>query len=120
MDEYGGLRPVIESINGNQEQLHYSHYHHSAGDKIKRQQNCANDSFILETILKKYNRHKIPGDSVIVQVEVWVQEITTISDITSDFQVNFCFSNYMFVNCNYDICNIKQDKLKRITSTIPV
>ncbi|KAK6101476.1 Neurotransmitter-gated ion-channel ligand binding domain family protein [Brugia pahangi] len=95
MDEYGGLRPVIESINGKQEQLQYPHYHHSAlsaGDKIKREQNCANDSFILETILKKYNRHKIPGDSVIVQVEVWVQEITTISDITSDFQLDIYIS----------------------------
>lgn len=102
MDEYGGLRPVIKSVNGkNEEELQYANnYHHAAsstinggggGDKLKRQQNCANDSFILETILKKYNRHKIPGDSVTVQVEVWVQEITTISDITSDFQVNFLF-----------------------------
>lgn len=50
-------------------------------------QACANDSYILETILHNYNRHKIPGGQVTVEVEVWVQEITTISDITSDFQV---------------------------------
>ncbi|OZC09475.1 Neurotransmitter-gated ion-channel ligand binding domain protein [Onchocerca flexuosa] len=92
MDEYGGLRPVIESANNKQQQLYHPHYHHSIDDKIKRQQTCANDSFILETILKKYNRHKIPGDSVIVQVEVWVQEITTISDITSDFQLDIYIS----------------------------
>ncbi|KAM3723334.1 putative ligand-gated ion channel [Dirofilaria immitis] len=95
MDEYGGLHPVIESINGKEQQPHYPHYHHSAisvDDKMKRQQTCANDSFILETILKKYNRHKIPGDSVVVQVEVWVQEITTISDITSDFQLDIYIS----------------------------
>lgn len=53
----------------------------------RRAQYCANDSYILETILRKYNRHKIPGGQVRVEVEVWVQEITTISDITSDFQV---------------------------------
>ncbi|VDK65517.1 unnamed protein product [Onchocerca ochengi] len=92
MDEYGGLRPVIESVNKKQQQLYYPHYHHSVDDKMKHQQTCANDSFILETILKKYNRHKIPGDSVIVQVEVWVQEITTISDITSDFQLDIYIS----------------------------
>lgn len=55
----------------------------------KRSHHCANDSYILETILHKYNRHKIPGGQVKVEVEVWVQEITTISDITSDFQVYF-------------------------------
>uniref|UniRef100_A0A9J2PV68 Neurotransmitter-gated ion-channel ligand-binding domain-containing protein n=1 Tax=Ascaris lumbricoides TaxID=6252 RepID=A0A9J2PV68_ASCLU len=57
-----------------------------------RSRSCANDSYILETILKKYNRHKIPGGSVNVQVEVWVQEITTISDITSDFQLDIYIS----------------------------
>ncbi|VDK87347.1 unnamed protein product [Litomosoides sigmodontis] len=100
MDEYGGLRPVIESVNGRSDELQYAaanNYHHAAfattgSDKLKREQNCANDSFILETILKKYNRHKIPGDSVTVQVEVWVQEITTISDITSDFQLDIYIS----------------------------
>jgi hypothetical protein len=58
----------------------------------KRNEHCANDSYILETILHKYNPHKIPGGQVSVEVEVWVQEITTISDITSDFQLDIYIS----------------------------
>ncbi|KAI6235920.1 hypothetical protein M3Y95_00102500 [Aphelenchoides besseyi] len=58
----------------------------------KRNDHCANDSHILETILRNYNPHKIPGGSVSVTVEVWVQEITTISDITSDFQLDIYIS----------------------------
>ncbi|KIH63869.1 hypothetical protein ANCDUO_05826 [Ancylostoma duodenale] len=60
--------------------------------------------------MQNYNRHKIPGGQVIfpsssqifppnkeisqveVKVEVWVQEITTISDITSDFQLDIYIS----------------------------
>ncbi|CAJ0599297.1 unnamed protein product [Cylicocyclus nassatus] len=42
--------------------------------------------------MHNYNRHKIPGGQVQVQVEVWVQEITTISDITSDFQLDIYIS----------------------------
>lgn len=42
---------------------------------------------------KQYNRHKIPGGGGLnVTVEVWVQEITTISDITSDFQLDIYMS----------------------------
>ncbi|KHJ98722.1 hypothetical protein OESDEN_01291 [Oesophagostomum dentatum] len=42
--------------------------------------------------MHNYNRHKIPGGQVEVKVEVWVQEITTISDITSDFQLDIYIS----------------------------
>lgn len=71
VDEHGGLRPIINP------------------SKVERAvRNCANDSFILSTIMNNYNRHKIPGGQVNVEVEVWVQEITTISDITSDFQLD--------------------------------
>ncbi|CAI5444325.1 unnamed protein product [Caenorhabditis angaria] len=70
-DDHGGLRPVIRPA------------------KVERStKNCANDSHILNTIMQNYNRHKIPGGQVSVEVEVWVQEITTISDITSDFQLD--------------------------------
>ncbi|KHN87880.1 Ligand-gated ion channel 50 [Toxocara canis] len=78
VDEHGGLRPMIDSRR-----------EHAIRSRSRP---CANDSYILETILKKYNRHKIPGGSVNVQVEVWVQEITTISDITSDFQLDIYIS----------------------------
>ncbi|VDN07332.1 unnamed protein product [Thelazia callipaeda] len=93
MDEYGSLRPVLHSAKGIDQNPDLLISEHRTGNKkVKWQQNCANDSFILETILKKYNRHKVPGDSVVVQVEVWVQEITTVSDITSDFQLDIYIS----------------------------
>ncbi|GMS89739.1 hypothetical protein PENTCL1PPCAC_11914 [Pristionchus entomophagus] len=75
VDEHGGLRPIINP---------------KAERSVRAE--CANDSYILDTILKGYNRHKIPGGKVEVEVEVWVQEITTISDITSDFQLDIYIS----------------------------
>ncbi|WKY00494.1 hypothetical protein Q1695_014941 [Nippostrongylus brasiliensis] len=75
VDEHGGLRPIINPA------------------KVERAtKQCANDSYILSTIMQNYNRHKIPGGQVEVKVEVWVQEITTISDITSDFQLDIYIS----------------------------
>ncbi|CEF66217.1 Gamma-aminobutyric acid A receptor/Glycine receptor alpha family and Neurotransmitter-gated ion-channel transmembrane domain and Neurotransmitter-gated ion-channel family and Neurotransmitter-gated ion-channel ligand-binding domain-containing protein [Strongyloides ratti] len=57
-----------------------------------KEKECANDSYILETILNGYNRHKIPGGSVDVAVEVWTQEITAVSDSTQDFQLDLYIS----------------------------
>ncbi|CAO4368570.1 unnamed protein product [Caenorhabditis nigoni] len=95
VDEHGALRPIINPA------------------KVERAtKNCANDSFILGTIMSNYNRHKIPGGQVEVSVEVWVQEITTISDITSDFQLDIYIYetwhdpalNYAFLNpCKYNL-----------------
>jgi cation transporter family protein len=82
VDDYGTFRPIID--NGRMER--------SVASAAKKTQHCSNDSYILETILHKYNRHKIPGGAVNVEVEVWVQEITTISDITSDFQLDIYIS----------------------------
>ncbi|CAI4222225.1 unnamed protein product [Auanema sp. JU1783] len=76
IDEHGGLKPFNPSKVAR-----------AADDHI-----CANDSYILQKIMAGYNRHKIPGGRVDVQVEVWVQEITTISDITSDFQLDIYIS----------------------------
>lgn len=59
----------------------------------KRQaKKCAKDLDIINKILTPYNPNKIPGDSVEVEVEVWVQEVTTISDITSDFNLDIYIS----------------------------
>ncbi|CAI2349624.1 unnamed protein product [Caenorhabditis sp. 36 PRJEB53466] len=95
VDEHGALRPIINPA------------------KVERAtKSCANDSFILGTIMSNYNRHKIPGGQVEVEVEVWVQEITTISDITSDFQLDIYIYetwhdpalNYAFLNpCKYNL-----------------
>ncbi|CAD5214386.1 unnamed protein product [Bursaphelenchus okinawaensis] len=79
VDDHGTFRPVIDEKRVER-------------SVQSRSDHCANDSFILETILHKYNPHKIPGGKVAVTVEVWVQEITTISDITSDFQLDIYIS----------------------------
>lgn len=71
----GNLRPIVDANRVERSATPRSSEH------------CSNDSYILEKILHKYNPHKIPGGHASVEVEVWVQEITTISDITSDFQV---------------------------------
>jgi len=64
------------------------------GDLINtRKTSCSNDSTIIGKILgADYNRNKIPGGTVDVEVEVWVQEITSLSDITSDFQLDIYIS----------------------------
>uniref|UniRef100_A0A914MTX8 Uncharacterized protein n=1 Tax=Meloidogyne incognita TaxID=6306 RepID=A0A914MTX8_MELIC len=92
VDEFGSFRPVIP-ITQNQRFLRQIKGENEEKLEIKinnqqQQQICANDSYILDKLLINYNRHKIPGGKVEVMVEVWVQEITTISDITSDFQAS--------------------------------
>uniref|UniRef100_A0A915DV41 Uncharacterized protein n=1 Tax=Ditylenchus dipsaci TaxID=166011 RepID=A0A915DV41_9BILA len=82
VDEVGGFRPVVDA----------QRVERSSAVAAPRNQHCSNDSHILETIFQNYNRHKIPGGQVKVEVEVWVQEITTISDITSDFQLDIYIS----------------------------
>jgi hypothetical protein len=77
MDQHG-LRPVGTSLK--------------TARSLHLKKACANDSLILATIMGPYNRHKVPGGGVHVEVEVWVQEITTISDITSDFQLDIYIS----------------------------
>ncbi|CAJ0942629.1 unnamed protein product, partial [Mesorhabditis belari] len=77
LDERGGLRPITDPTK-----------------VIRSTRQCANDSYILKKLLAEnvYNQHKIPGGKVFVTVEVWVQEVTTISDITSDFQLDIYIS----------------------------
>lgn len=52
---------------------------------------CANASYIMNRLLNEsnYNKHKVPGNvAVVVRVEFWVQEITTISEATNDFEMD--------------------------------
>uniref|UniRef100_A0A183CK57 Ligand-gated ion channel 50 n=1 Tax=Globodera pallida TaxID=36090 RepID=A0A183CK57_GLOPA len=96
VDERGAFRPVIPSSQQNRFSRSAVESGAPAAVPAEGQQQqqpyCANDSYILNRILDGYNRHKIPGGRVKVMVEVWVQEITTISDITSDFQLDIYIS----------------------------
>uniref|UniRef100_A0A7E4V0D7 Ligand-gated ion channel 50 n=1 Tax=Panagrellus redivivus TaxID=6233 RepID=A0A7E4V0D7_PANRE len=114
VDENGSFRPVIDA-----DRVQRS----ARAPTTTRPHNCNNDSYILETILAKYNRHKIPGvGAVQVEVDVWVQEITTISDITSDFQLDIYISemwmdpalDYSWMEpCKYNL-SLNSDLLKKL------
>lgn len=44
---------------------------------------------IVETILDNYDKNKIPGGGhVKVSVEIWVQEVSKIVEITSEFELD--------------------------------
>uniref|UniRef100_A0A915DTF4 Uncharacterized protein n=1 Tax=Ditylenchus dipsaci TaxID=166011 RepID=A0A915DTF4_9BILA len=53
---------------------------------------CADDAVILEHLLNGYDKNKIPGGQhgggVKVDVEIWVQEVSKIIEITSEFELD--------------------------------
>lgn len=63
-------------------------------DEPQANEPCMDDADVIDKLLKagNYSKLKVPGKLVEVEVEVWVQEITTISDITSDFLVDIYIS----------------------------
>lgn len=52
---------------------------------------CANETDIIDHILYDttvhYNRHKTPADPVTVRIELWIQEVTSVSEMTQDFEI---------------------------------
>lgn len=56
VDDNGQLKPIVDE----------KRIQRAAS---KNTEHCSNDSYILETILHKYNPHKIPGGQVSVEVE---------------------------------------------------
>lgn len=56
---------------------------------------CLNDTDIVDILLYKgnYSKAKIPGGGPVkVTVEIWVQEISAVSDITQDFHLGIYVS----------------------------
>ncbi|KAI6215956.1 hypothetical protein M3Y94_00445900 [Aphelenchoides besseyi] len=50
---------------------------------------CADDAVIIEKLLQGYDKHKIPGGGhVKVDVEIWIQEVSKIIEITSEFELD--------------------------------
>lgn len=50
---------------------------------------CNDDAVILGWLLKDYNYLQIPGNGhVKVEVEIWIQEVSKIIEITSEFEVD--------------------------------
>lgn len=56
------------------------------GDKF-----CSNDSDVTNYLLKEtklnYNRHILPNRPVVVRIELWIQEVTSVSELTQDFEI---------------------------------
>uniref|UniRef100_A0A915DNX5 Neurotransmitter-gated ion-channel ligand-binding domain-containing protein n=1 Tax=Ditylenchus dipsaci TaxID=166011 RepID=A0A915DNX5_9BILA len=59
---------------------------------------CANDTDIIDHILYdttiNYNRHKIPSDPVTVRIEMWIQEVTSVSEMTQDFEIDLYVNEF--------------------------
>uniref|UniRef100_F1L1D3 Ligand-gated ion channel 50 n=1 Tax=Ascaris suum TaxID=6253 RepID=F1L1D3_ASCSU len=52
-------------------------------------QSCTSDKEIIERLLEKYKSFKTPSETgVIVWIEVWVQEVNSVNEITSDFDMD--------------------------------
>lgn len=53
---------------------------------------CMNDSEVVNTILKRHNKRKVPlvngRDPVNITFELWVQEISRIKEISSEFELD--------------------------------
>nr|AHM25233.1 acetylcholine-gated chloride channel ACC-1 [Haemonchus contortus] len=57
--------------------------------------NCANDTTVINTLLKDtYNKHYIPSHPTQVRVDMWVQEVTAVSELTQDFEIDLYINEF--------------------------
>nr|CAD2202158.1 unnamed protein product [Meloidogyne enterolobii] len=56
---------------------------------------CANDTEVIDNLLKdSYNKHYIPSYPVHVRVDMWVQEVTAVSELTQDFEIDLYINEF--------------------------
>ncbi|VDK87896.1 unnamed protein product [Litomosoides sigmodontis] len=56
---------------------------------------CADDTKIIGNLLKDtYNKHYLPAHPVYVRVNMWVQEVTAVSELTQDFEVDLYINEF--------------------------
>ncbi|CEF59284.1 Gamma-aminobutyric acid A receptor/Glycine receptor alpha family and Neurotransmitter-gated ion-channel transmembrane domain and Neurotransmitter-gated ion-channel family and Neurotransmitter-gated ion-channel ligand-binding domain-containing protein [Strongyloides ratti] len=56
---------------------------------------CANDTEIIDSLLKdSYNKHYLPNHPVHVRVDMWVQEVTAVSELTQDFEIDLYINEF--------------------------
>uniref|UniRef100_A0A915EX23 Uncharacterized protein n=1 Tax=Ditylenchus dipsaci TaxID=166011 RepID=A0A915EX23_9BILA len=59
------------------------------------QSHCANDTEVIDNLLKdSYNKHYIPAYPVRVRVDMWVQEVTAVSELTQDFEIDLYINEF--------------------------
>uniref|UniRef100_A0A914CLZ7 Neurotransmitter-gated ion-channel ligand-binding domain-containing protein n=1 Tax=Acrobeloides nanus TaxID=290746 RepID=A0A914CLZ7_9BILA len=61
-------------------------------------ESCANDTEVIDHILYdtalNYNRHKLPNNPVTVRIELWIQEVTSVSELTQDFEIDLYVNEF--------------------------
>ncbi|KAL3077230.1 hypothetical protein niasHS_013219 [Heterodera schachtii] len=59
---------------------------------------CANDTDVIDHILYDttvhYNVYKLPADPVSVRIELWIQEVTSVSELTQDFEIDLYVNEF--------------------------
>ncbi|VDK87238.1 unnamed protein product [Onchocerca ochengi] len=56
---------------------------------------CADDTKIIGNLLKEsYNKHYLPAHPVYVRVDMWVQEVTAVSELTQDFEIDLYINEF--------------------------
>ncbi len=51
---------------------------------------CSNDTEVVGHLLFKratYNRNILPSTPVSVRIEMWIQEVSSVSELTQDFEI---------------------------------
>ncbi|CAD6194596.1 unnamed protein product [Caenorhabditis auriculariae] len=62
---------------------------------VQSAESCANDTEIINALLKdSYNKHYIPAHPMRVRVDMWVQEVTSVSELTQDFEVDLYINEF--------------------------
>ncbi|GMR41908.1 hypothetical protein PMAYCL1PPCAC_12103 [Pristionchus mayeri] len=71
---------------------------HSLNEIDEDYRGCANDTEIMDHILHEtkltYNRHRLPSIPVELRIEMWVQEVTSLSELTQDFEIDLYVNEY--------------------------
>uniref|UniRef100_A0A7E4VP77 Neur_chan_LBD domain-containing protein n=1 Tax=Panagrellus redivivus TaxID=6233 RepID=A0A7E4VP77_PANRE len=63
--------------------------------KLPYSPHCANDTEIIDNLLKEtYNKHYLPSYPVRVRVDMWVQEVTAVSELTQDFEIDLYINEF--------------------------
>ncbi|MCP9266009.1 Ligand-gated ion channel 50 [Dirofilaria immitis] len=59
---------------------------------------CSNDTDVMDHLLTeaalRHNRHKLPSRPVIVRIEMWIQEVTYVSELTQDFEIDLYVNEF--------------------------
>ncbi|EYC12603.1 hypothetical protein Y032_0046g1320 [Ancylostoma ceylanicum] len=84
----------------------------TSATKRKDRRNCTRDTAIIDKLLNGtgYNKFRIPNDDgVRVSVEFWIQAITSINEITNDFEMDI-YINEMWLDPALNFANMNPCK----------